>query len=216
MFFFLKREIESLKPKLVLSFGKKSSEYLLNKEISLKESHGNIYNYNDATKVLVMYHPSGIDRFMKREIYTAQLNELFGRIIENKIDDIETIFQKQKDNTVKPNLTEQRNSDSSKIFKGLAFILPAVRNEITQSDISQNHLRITADFKNHFQNKNAELEFIHNGIKYNVKFTHRGKRSHILKLGSALMKVLNLTPANSVRITKINSSEFTIEKVSKS
>lgn len=212
---FLKREIESLKPKLVLSFGKKSSEYLLNKEISLKDSHGNTFDYNDATKVLVMYHPSGIDRFMKREIYKAQLKELFGKIIENKIDDIETIFQKQKD-TVKPNMTEHRNNDSARKFKGLSFILPAAGNVITQSDISQKQLRITVDFKNHFPNKNTELRFVHNGIVYNVKFTHRGHRSHVLKLGSSLMQGLDLTIYDSVRITIINSSVFNIEKVAKS
>lgn len=217
---FLKREIEALKPKLILSFGKKSSEFLLNKEITLKSSYGRIFNYNDFTKVLVMYHPSGIDRFMKRDIYTAQLKALLQRIVENKIDDIEKIFDESKyKNSIKPNVVKSANDSRKQVlrhYEGLSFIFPAPGNEITQADISNNQLRVTADFKNHFPNKNSELKFTYKGKKYDVKFTHRGKRSHILKLGSTLMELINLTPNSSVKLTKINSTEFTIEKISKS
>ena len=217
---FLKREIESLKPKLILSFGKKSSEYLLNKEINLKKSHGKIYDFNNNTKILVMYHPSGIDRFMKRETYTTQLKVLFVRIIDNNIENIETIFDKPMSNdSVKVKEDERKSSSVNNIsnhFKGISFTLPAPGNEITQSDISQNQLRITADFKNHFPNKNADLKFTYKKTEYSVKFNNRGKRSHILKLGSKLMNQLNLTPLDNVRITKVNSSEFSIEKIGKS
>ena len=215
MFFIFKKEIEVLKPKLILSLGKKSSEYLLNKKISLKESHGNIYDYNDATKVLVMYHPSGVDRFMKREIYTTQLKEVFEKIGEDKIDDIESIFGKQPDQAVKPQIENLNDESIPKIFKGLEFILPAVGNEITQNDISNNQLRVTADFKNLFPSTNAKLRFLYKGIEYKVQFTHRGKRSHILKLGYDLMHLLNLTASDSVKITKLNPSKYAIEKVVK-
>lgn len=212
---FLKREIESLKPKLILSFGKKSSEYLLNKKITLKSSHGRIFDYNDFTQVLVMYHPSGIDRFMKRDIYTSQLKALFKIIVQNKIDDIEKVFDELSyKNSIKPDAVKSTNDSIKKVslhYEGFSFIFPAPGNEITQADISKNQLRVTADFKNHFPNNNSELKFTHNGIKYNVKFTHKGRRSHILKLGSTLMKLLNLNTNTSVKITKINSTEFEIE-----
>ena len=213
---FLKREIEVLKPKLILSFGKKSSEFLLNQEISLKVSHGKLFKYNNFTNILVLYHPSGIDRFMNRGIYITQLKNLFKKIIVNKIDDIEKVFnesnnESSKSETVKT--TPEKENNVSNDSKGISFILPATGNEITQLDISKNQLRITADFKNHFPNVSSVLVFTYQGTKYNVKFTHRGKRSHILKLGSTLMKKLNLTTNSRVRITKINSSEFKIEKI---
>lgn len=214
---FLKREIDILKPKLVLSFGKKSSEYLLNQDVNLKDSHGKTFKYNDITNILVMYHPSGIDRFMKRDIYTTQLKLLFNAIIANKLDDIEKIFNKTIDvDAVKPEEVENKNKNvksNSSHFKGLSFIFPALGNGITQADISQNQLRVTADFKNHFPSNNAELKFTHRETKYDVKFTHRGRRSHILKLGSTLMKSLSLSTSSSVRITKVNFIEYEIEKI---
>lgn len=212
---YLKREIDILKPKLVLSFGKKSSEFLLNQEINMKDSHGNTYKYNDTTSILVLYHPSGIDRFMKRDIYTTQLKSLFKAIIENKIDDFEIIFN-QTINVDAIKLEEDKNKDvnnTSNHFKGLSFVFPASGNEITQADISQSQLRVTADFKNHFPNNNSELKFSHSGIKYDVKFTYRGSRSHILKLGSKLMNILGLTTNSAVRITKVNPKEYLIEKI---
>lgn len=215
---FLKREIEDKKPKLILSFGKMSSEYLLSREIILNNSHGKIFNYNDNTKVLVMYHPSGIDRFMKRDIYTKQLKKLFEKIIENEIDDIEKVFTRinndeaiNKSSEIK-NIIDDANSDS-RPFNGLSFIFPAPGNEITADDISKNQLRVTADFKNHFPNINTKLKFTHNGIKYDIKFTHKGRRSHILKLGSTLMNLLSLNSNSTVRVTKTNSLEFIIEKL---
>lgn len=213
---YLKQEIKALKPKLVLSFGKKSSEFLLNRVIKLKNSHGIIFNYNDSTKVLVMYHPSGIDRFMKRDIYKTQLENLFKKIVKNEIEDIDKLFDEPKKreeiHTEKVKTENRDRKNTSHQFKGLSFIFPASGNAITQTDISKNQLRVTADFKYHFPNTNSELKFAYQGIVYDIKFTNRGKRSHILKLGSSLMKLLNLTPQNSVRITKIHSLEYTIEK----
>lgn len=215
---FLKREIETLKPKLILSFGEPSTKYLLNQNINMENAHGKVFSYNNLTKVLVMYHPSNIDLHMKRTLYISQLKNVFKKIIENKIEDIEKEFNVSMSDEITPKeeVKSKEVINKSNLFKGISFILPAPGNEITQSDISQNQLRITVDFKNHFPNKNSDLKFTHNGIKYNVKFTHRGKRSHILKLGSTLMKLLELSPNSSVRLTKINTTEFVIEKISKS
>jgi len=95
-YYFLKREIEVLKPKLILSFGKKVSEYLLKQEVKLKDFHGRTLDYSNYTKILVLYHPSRIDIFRKRECYRRELEELFAKIIENKIFDIERIFTKRR------------------------------------------------------------------------------------------------------------------------
>jgi uracil-DNA glycosylase len=214
---FLRREIEALKPKLILSFGLPSSQYLLNKKIIMKDSHGKIFNYNDSTKILVMYHPSGIDRFVKRDIYTSQLKELFIKITEDKIDYIEQIFDKVNDIKVKNLESSQSKSEiinnTFEKFNGVSFILPASGKKITDQDIYRNQLRVTISYKKHFPDKNSDLKFIHNGIRYDIKFTHRGRRSHILKLGSRLMKALNLNSKSSIRIKQIDYMEFEIEKI---
>ena len=212
---FLKREIEVLKPKLIISLGEPSTEYLLSESIDMKNAYGKIYSYNNLTRVLVLYHPSNIDLHLKRAVYISQLKNVFKKIIEGKIEDIEKTFSEFKnvDSVKSEEVKDKGLNNPLNHFKGISFTLPAPGNEITQSDISNNQLRITADFKSHFPNINSELKLNYQGIEYNVKFTHRGERSHILKLGSTLMSLLKLTPADKVRITKINSSEFTIEKV---
>lgn len=212
---FLKREIEDLKPKLILSFGEPSTKYLLNKNIIMKNYHSKIYTYNDHTKVLVLYHPSNINFQMEPAIYANQLINLFKRVIKNKIDDLEELFIEPKNSDVtrfEEVKTKNENNTSNSLI-GISFIFPAPGNKITQADISKSQLRVTADFKNHFPNNNSELKFTHNGIVYNVKFTHKGSRSHILKLGSTLMKLLNLDTDSSIRIIKNNSTEFEIENI---
>ena len=67
---FLTKEIEELKPAIILSFGKPASSFLLKREVKVKMEHGRFYNYNKDTKVLVLLHPTGIDRQMNRGIYT--------------------------------------------------------------------------------------------------------------------------------------------------
>jgi uracil-DNA glycosylase family 4 len=215
---YLKREIEVLKPYLIVSFGKSSSEYLLGRDITMKDSHGKIYDYNDLTKVLIMYHPSGIDRHMKRDIYIKQLKDLFKNIIENKIDDIKTIFSNSKANEIIKELEEKEIKPNKEInispnSKVISFILPGEGNKITDIDISKNQLRVTSEFKRHFPDSNSTLKFVHHNDSYSIKFTHRGRRSHILKLETTLMKSLNINSSNSVKIKKISSNTYQIEKI---
>ena len=89
---FLKTEILELRPALILSFGKPASSYLLKREVRVKIEHGHIYNYNEETKILVLLHPTGIDRQMNRSVYTKQLTSLFLKLKEGKHKEIADIF----------------------------------------------------------------------------------------------------------------------------
>lgn len=89
---FLKREIEELKPALIVSFGKPASSFLLDRVVSVKMEHGHIYDYNTNTKILVLLHPSGIDRQMNRGIYIEQLTSVFKKLKEGKHNEIANIF----------------------------------------------------------------------------------------------------------------------------
>lgn len=95
---FLTREIEALKPKLIVSFGKPASSFLLKREVKVKREHGSIYDYNKDTKILVLLHPSGIDRQMDRKVYMSQLTLLFRKLKENKHNEISNIFQYNNNN----------------------------------------------------------------------------------------------------------------------
>jgi uracil-DNA glycosylase family 4 len=93
---FLIKEIEELKSALILSFGKLASTFLLKREVRVKMEHGCIYAYNKETKILVLLHPTGIDRQMNRSTYTKQLTSLFLKLKEDKHDEIDEIFNSQR------------------------------------------------------------------------------------------------------------------------
>ena len=90
---FLTKEIEELKPVLILSFGKPASEFLLNRKVQLKLEHGTLHQYNEATRILVLLHPTGIDRQMDRTTYKNQLISLFSILKEGKHEKIAEIFE---------------------------------------------------------------------------------------------------------------------------
>ena len=89
---FLTREIDELKPELILSFGKIVSSFLLNRDVKVKKEHGYLYDYSKETKILVLLHPTGIDRHMNRNIYTKQLTSMFKKLIEGELNEIAEIF----------------------------------------------------------------------------------------------------------------------------
>lgn len=89
---FLTKEIEELKPKLIVSFGKTVSSFLLHREVKVNHEHGNIYDYTEDTKVLVLLHPTGIDRQMNRQVYLQQLTSLFKKLKDVKHNEIADIF----------------------------------------------------------------------------------------------------------------------------
>ena len=89
---FLTREIQEIKPELIGSFGKPASSFLLRREVKVKREHGSIYDYNKHTKILVLLHPTGIDRQMDRGVYLQQLTSLFKKLKDTKHNDIADIF----------------------------------------------------------------------------------------------------------------------------
>lgn len=98
------------------------------------------------------------------------------------------------------------------ILKPVTFTIPSDGNSITEIDIKKKQLRITAAFKGLFPEKDDELKIIiKNG--YIVSFKHRGKRSHILRLGSDALEELGIKAGDAVKITRIGVREFKMEGV---
>lgn len=88
----LDREIEELDPTLIIAFGNSASSYLLKRVVKIRSEHGNIYQINRTCRIIVLLHPTGIDKSMDRQISMMQLTSLFKKISEGKLNDINEIF----------------------------------------------------------------------------------------------------------------------------
>lgn len=210
---FIDREIQCLEPAFILSLGVKSSENLPKQRIVLSADHGKLFKLNN-TKVLVMYHPSSRDVSRRRDVYVRQLKGVISKLIERDLEGFEDVFSiTQEERTRSDKEKDSKPQPFQDVsLKGISFTLPALGNSITASDVSNNQLRITADFKSYFPRSNTTLTFHHKGGKHSVRFTARGRRSHILKLGSNLVRILDLSEDCRVKITRLNSTEYSIEK----
>lgn len=92
---YLKREIEIINPKLIISFGSKVLEFLLKNynylnslevpEItSLHNNDGYIRLCFESFNLIPLLHPSAANRFMDYGIYKQHLKEIYQEIIENR------------------------------------------------------------------------------------------------------------------------------------
>ncbi|SHJ98711.1 uracil-DNA glycosylase family protein [Pseudozobellia thermophila] len=209
--FFLTKEIHNLQPKIILSFGKTSSSFLLKREVEITREHGKITTYNDKTKLITLLHPSRIDRFMDRNLYKRQLSQLFEKIIQNDLN-IEEIFKggatsnqpKAKGNTTKSIIGLR------KIRKGI-FTIPSSGNSITEGDASKNQIRITADLKDYFPSISTNIHIEYKQEVYNVKFCYRNNRSHVLKLGKSLANRINLKAGMKIKMVFLEKGKYSIE-----
>ena len=62
---FLCKEIELLQPKLIVTIGKSSTEYMLQENIKMTESHGQVYEWTGfgiQSYLIPVYHPSFVLR----------------------------------------------------------------------------------------------------------------------------------------------------------
>lgn len=96
--------------------------------------------------------------------------------------------------------------------KPITFIIPSDGNSITENDIKKKQLRITVAFKGLFPEQDDEVKVT---IKktHTLVFKHRGKRSHILRLGSSALDELEVKAGDAVKITKIGIREFKMEGI---
>lgn len=92
------------------------------------------------------------------------------------------------------------------------FVLPSVGNEISKLDIHKDQIRITADFNVYFPNQSGKVKVVI-GEEYTCTFTHRGNRSHILRLGRCAAEELGLEAGKSVRFRKMDDKTFKLEKI---
>jgi DNA polymerase len=58
---YLKKQIDLIKPKLILCLGLVAANAMLNKKLSLSKLRGNIYEINEI-KLMVTYHPAALLR----------------------------------------------------------------------------------------------------------------------------------------------------------
>ena len=88
---------------------------------------------------------------------------------------------------------------------GVRFVLPDIGNDITQRDIDANQVRITVSFKRYFPSSNQMIRLIFNQQEYQVGFTHRGNKSHIIRLGKDLMRKANIRTNSKLTFEKLGN-----------
>lgn len=71
------------------------------------------------------------------------------------------------------------------------FVIPSAGNKITNLDIFKHQVRITVKFKSFFPSRSSKVKVIVKN-EYECTFTHRGDRSHILRLGKDAVAELRL------------------------
>ena len=198
---FLLKEINTIQPQLVLSFGGTSSSFLLNRDVIITKEHGKITQYNSKTKIITLLHPSGIDRFMDRRLYKLQLALLFTKIKNNDLNTIIEIFENKGEinKTTSDDIKPNKALGFTQIPKG-SFIIPSIGNSITQNDVNNCQVRITVDFKEYFPSKSTSVLIEYKKDIFEVKFNFRFNKSHILKLGENLSKLINLKAGMRIKM----------------
>ncbi len=208
---FLVKEIETLKPKLILSFGGTSSSFLLKREVKITQEHGKIFQFNDQTKIITLLHPSGIDRFMDRRLYKIQLALLFLKVKDRDLVSIPEIFEESK-TSILPEIKKstQKNQSIKKTNAGNAFTIPTPGNSITPTDVKKNQIRITTDVKKFFPSKSTSILIEYKDNVFEVKFSHRINKSHLLLLGSKLASLVNLKEGMSLKMSIVGQNKYKI------
>jgi DNA polymerase len=208
---FLIKEIETLKPKLILSFGGTSSSFLLKREVKITQEHGKISQFDNQTKIITLLHPSGIDRFMDRRLYKIQLALLFLKVKDRDLSDIPEIFE-ESNALILPEKKEHKPITQSvkKTIAGNDFTIPTPGNSITQTDVRKNQIRITADLKKFFPSRSATILIDYKDTVFEVKFSHRINKSHLLLLGSELASLINLKEGMSLKMSIKEHNKYKI------
>lgn len=95
--YFLSKEIDIIKPKIIIVFGKPALLYFLNNfKLVSKFSFNNMNDIQnnegyhilefEKFKLIPLLHPSRSNQFMNYDIYRQQLKEIFELIINKKLD----------------------------------------------------------------------------------------------------------------------------------
>ncbi len=143
-------------------------------------------------------------------ITSQQLKE--NKFIE-KAQELDEQKKKELINVVKNNMKdviENYEKEFKSQSKYREFTVPSEGNEITEADVKSNQIRITADFKPFFPSESAKLKVIIKN-EYECIFTHRGDRSHVLRLGKDACAELGLKAADSVKFTEVGKNEYKLE-----
>ena len=94
----------------------------------------------------------------------------------------------------------------------ISFVIPSYGNKITKTDIKNNLLRITVDYKNYFPDKSCYINVNISDCLYNVWFGYRDKKSHVISLRKEAMTNLKIKEGDLIKITLKNNIYY-MEKV---
>ena len=152
--------------------------------------YGFIGYLNETAVYEVPFHNAPIAN--KDQYYRTLIdNDLVEEVEKPKL--ISTIHVKQNVGINKDMVTEQ-------------FIIPSVGNSITEADLYKGTLRITADFKDRFPNRDTYITLKYGTMSKNVSYQIKPGKSSLLKIGKDIVEELRLLPNCHIRFEKIGSA----------
>jgi len=92
------------------------------------------------------------------------------------------------------------------------FTIPADGNKISELDVKNRQIRITVDFNPFFPPKSGKVKVVIKN-EYQCTFSHRGDRSHILRLGKHASTELGLKAGTSVKFTVLRNNKYQLVTV---
>src|SRR5690606_1855623 len=92
------------------------------------------------------------------------------------------------------------------------FVIPSVGNKISKVDVDNSQIRITVEFKPFFPSKSGKVRIIIKN-EYDCTFSHKGDRSHVLRLGKNAAAELGLKVGDSVKFTEVGKYEYQLAKI---
>ncbi len=156
--------------------------------------YGKVGQYKDTEVFQVPFHNASIPN--KEAFYRLLIEEA----VADNVPDSKT--------TSHLSATSEGSSDNT--YTKVSFVLPDSGNSITENDISNATLRVTVASKGYFPSRDSVIEIVFENKTYQVKYTKRGNRSDLLKLGRDLISKIGLKPYGKVKITKIGTNKYKI------
>src|SRR5690606_18366946 len=92
------------------------------------------------------------------------------------------------------------------------FVIPSVGSKSSKVDVDKNQIRITVEFKPFFPSKSGNVKVIIKN-EYDCTFSHKGDRSHVLRLGKDASTELGIKAGDSMKFTVLGHYVYKLEKV---
>lgn len=185
--------------KLCIMHSKVASAFLSEKLIS--NGYGFVGIYQKTKIYNVPFHNASI----------ADKHKYYSLLINNDQKLLNKTTSESTNSNSKNNKLPKKEAKVTAV-SGVRFTFPDSGNDITATDIKNNRIRITVNFKRYFPQNSQKVKLLFNNMEYECSYRVRPGKSNILTLGKNLVLKMNLTSNDSILFQKIANDNYKIEK----